>query len=839
MFGIVMGSEADGLRIWTYPILLAATLRIFFTIWNRQNARFSPIILFVAIGFLSIQPWASPRLPANHISRFVDGLQWRIVGVVANRPAVTERYTRIIVDAESLQRHSKTRAVVGKIRLTASNPTIALNRGDRIAFTSSIRSIRNFQNPGGFDYQRYMAFKGVWVSAYTKGFRLTCIETEKRGLLSSWVIDVRRAVNRLIEKSTTGDQQAILKALLVGDRSQITPSLRNDFHRTGTGHLLAISGLHVGIVAAAAFYFFVWLLSRFKVVLWTAWSRKGAALLSLFPVAAYATLAGMSPSTQRALIMVSIYLMTFVFEKEHDLYNTLAIAALLILAISPSAIWSISFQLSFMSVLSIIYGVSQIPRADEHPVVGKWFKTVRMWRRKMVVFAMVSVFATLGTLPIVMAHFNQVSLIGFAANCIFVPIIGFLIVPVGLLCVVLLPFCEPCAMAGIKLCDIVLMHSLGGLQWIAELPFAAVKTITPTAIESVCYYVLLWGLMQSILKKTKKPSLIKGSDSIPQAFSTKRPLLLRLNHFLANQWPIVLAMMAAVVLSADMTYWIYQRYLRTDMEVTILDVANGNAALLELPKGHCMLIDGGGFSDNTAFDMGARVVAPFLWRKKIKTIDTIVLSHPNSDHLNGLLYIAKHFNIKTVWSNNEVRNTAGYQQFRRIIDERKIKLTDYGAMPLKMQINGVHFEILYPPKDFLRKRADQPWRNTNNNSLVVKVTMGIHSILFPGDIMAMAEKELVYLHGEKLNSTVLIVPHHGSNSSSTDGFLEKVNARYAIVSSRFGNRYRFPHTAVLKRLRQHNCKIFRTDETGALIIGINDQEMSLMAPLTRMQVVER
>ena len=838
MSGIAVGTETECLSIWAYLILLITALRIFFLIWNRKKARFSPVLLFLAIGYLAIQPWAFPRLPTHHISRFIDGAHWNVVGVVASRPVSASRYTKFILEVESLQRHSQTLSAVGKLRLTASNPTIDLDKGDRITFSSSLRSIRNFQNPGGFDYKRHMAFKGVWVSAYTKGFRLARVERETDNPLMHWVAKARRAVALLVEKSATGEHQSVLKALLIGDRGQITPALRDIFHRTGTGHLLAISGLHVGIVAAAAFYLFSWVLSRFKIVLWSAWSRKGAALLSMIPATAYAILAGMSPSTQRALVMVSVYLMTFVFEKEHDLFNTLAIAALLILVISPPAFWSISFQLSFLSVLTIIYGVVHLTGADTVEVEGKWFKIVKVCRHKMLVFVMISVYATLGTLPIVMMHFNQVSLVGFITNVIFVPIIGFLVVPAGLLCVLLLPFSEAIALGGIEICGFVLKHALGILQWIANLPFAAVKTITPSAVESICYYALLWLVMHVTHKMVQKPLMSKKPTIENESSAHPKSRLFELPHISLTRLKVTMMVLVIAVLLIDIHYWLYQRHWRQDMVITILDVGNGNAALLELPEGQCVLIDGGGFSDNSAFDMGARVIAPFLWRKKIKTVDTLVLSHPNSDHLNGLLYIAEHFNVKTVWSNNENRNTAGYKQFKRIIQKKNITLVNFEEMPQRQQINGVYFDILYPPKDFLLKRAGQPWRNTNNNSLVVKVTMGVHSVLFPGDVMAVAENELVSRVGANLSSTVLIVPHHGSNSSSTNSFIKEVNARYAIISSRFGIRYKFPHPSVLERLRQHNCKIFRTDEVGAVIIHIDGRKMTLRVPLTRRQIVE-
>jgi competence protein ComEC len=246
-----------------------------------------------------------------------------------------------------------------------------------------------------------------------------------------------------------------------------------------------------------------------------------------------------------------------------------------------------------------------------------------------------------------------------------------------------------------------------------------------------------------------------------------------------------------------------------------------------LPGGHTVLIDGGGFSDNNTFDMGARVIAPFLWRKKIGKIDTLVLSHPNSDHLNGLIYIARHFNVKTIWTNNEARDTEGYRRLQNIIAQKQIERPNFQDMPRHQQINGVEFCFLYPPADFMARKADQKWRNANNNSLVVKVSFGRISFLFPGDIAAEAERELVGLAGKDLACDVLLVPHHGSRSSSSQPFLSKVQPDVAVISAGWKNRFRFPHAQVLKAYENIGCRLFRTDRNGAIMFKTDGNHLSV------------
>jgi competence protein ComEC len=279
------------------------------------------------------------------------------------------------------------------------------------------------------------------------------------------------------------------------------------------------------------------------------------------------------------------------------------------------------------------------------------------------------------------------------------------------------------------------------------------------------------------------------------------------------------AIVVILALAGDAGYWLYQRFWHDDLRVTYLDVGQGNAALLELPGGFTALIDGGGFSDNSVFDMGARVIAPFLWRKKIRTIDTLILSHPNSDHLNGLIFITRHFSVKTIWTNGESKTTLGYKRLHKIVAEKHLNLPDFKQMPRKQVLNGVEFLFLYPPADFLDKRkAGQKWRNANNNSLVIKVSFGRVSFLFPGDITAEAEKELVRLSGADLACNVLLVPHHGSRTSSSRIFLSEVKPDVAVISAGWKNRFRFPHATVLEAYQKRGCRILRTDRNGAIEI---------------------
>jgi competence protein ComEC len=560
-------------------------------------------------------------------------------------------------------------------------------------------------------------------------------------------------------------------------------------------------------------------------------------------------IAGFSPSTQRAVIMVTIFLLTFLFESEQDPLNTLSLAALLILVADPPSLFSISFQLSFSAVFAIIYGLSSVQnRPTQQKVLLKesWFLR---FSGKLISFFLVSFFAICGSLPLVTFYFNQISLVGLAANFFVVPLIGFVTVPLGLLALYLLPLSITLASWCIKVGTLILSFALEVVNFFADLPFAAVKTVTPSLLEIACFYAMggiLLNLRRFDPDPAKTPKTATGyavrstpinADQLPRAGKTGLLAALKIHFSMQSNdwWPGKLAKAAVLLvlltLALDVGYWLYQRFWHTDLRVTVIDVGHGSASLLELPGGYTILVDGGGFSDNSSFNVGERIIAPLLWRKKIRTVDTLILSHPESDHLNGLIYIARYFNVKNVWSNNESRNSVGYAKFMEVITRENIPLPVFEDMPRRHRIDGVQIDFLYPPPNFLKLTKNQKWRNTNNNSLVVKVSLKSISFLFPGDIMAEAEKELVHLAGHQLPSTVLVAPHHGSKTSSSKIFLNAVNPEVVVVSSGRSNQFKLPHHAILTRYENQGYKIWRTNANGAIRLSTDGQDLAIIGEL--------
>ncbi len=804
--GILLARYLPGRSLLMTAGAIASAGVMGYALYFKRHPMLSPLILYVCLGYLAFASCTSVASSSDHVIHYLGERYWRITGTVASDPLNEQRRERWVLNRLVLAAPSGNPPpfrVRGGIQVAHYGKPSGLTVGDRITLTGRLRPFTNFQNPGGFDYRRYMAFRDIWGHTYTTEYGMKVLEKNSVPFFQARLNAARENIADLIGRSSEGDTRSVLNALILGKGHEVPQGLRLAFNQAGVSHLLAISGLHIGIVASFAFLLFRFLLSFIPPVLWHAWSRKAAALLSIFPVIVYGLLAGMSPSTQRAVIMVIVFLLSLLLEREHDLMNTLAVAALAILIVNPVSIFSISFQLSFMAVVSIIYGMSGVQEKlkNRNPVV-KW----------LLGSILVSFFANLGTLPLVMYYFNYLSLAGVFANILLIPLIGLIVVPASLFSVlVLFPVSANAAVWGLQISGFVLYHSIELIHLIAGFPFSAFKTVTPSILEMACFYILLWGIL-NIRSRGQKAAPVE-----------KRGM----RRLLSKTWAarILMAVMI-LVFAADAFYWIERRLWHEDFRVTVLDVGQGNAALLEMPKGYCALIDGGGFPDNSVFDVGERVVAPYLWRNKIRTVDMLILTHPDADHLNGLIYILKHFHVKQVISSHQEAESIEYQSFKNLIRSKKISHPEFYALPRRMNINGVTLEILHPAPDFDPGRRT-PGRSFNDNSLIIKAGFNQHTLLFPGDVGKPGEMEAVANAGAALHSTILLAPHHGSKSSSTPDFLDAVDPEVVIISCGRENRFGFPAASVLKRYEDRRLTVFRTDEHGALRLVFSDGSVTI------------
>jgi competence protein ComEC len=279
-----------------------------------------------------------------------------------------------------------------------------------------------------------------------------------------------------------------------------------------------------------------------------------------------------------------------------------------------------------------------------------------------------------------------------------------------------------------------------------------------------------------------------------------------------------------------LAFWNLKDLFQKDLRLTFIDVGQGDSILIEFPKGKKMLIDGGGLHEDR-FDTGKNIIAPLLWKKKIRRIDTLVLTHPDPDHLKGLIFIASQFSIGQFWDNGYQTESGSYLQLKKILKEKQIMTFSLNEKASPQIIHGVEISILNPPKSNTTQRKVRNFLDLNNSSLVMKLGFRNVSVLLSGDIGKEAEERMLR-KGSLLRADILKIPHHGSSSSSSPPFLDRVKPTYAILSVGERNIGRLPHPEVLKRYQQLGSRIFRTDKHGAISV-ITDGDAVKLIPFVK------
>ncbi|MBI5683128.1 MAG: DNA internalization-related competence protein ComEC/Rec2 [Deltaproteobacteria bacterium] len=782
----VLISFVSGIVIATYyPIsediifsLLIAILLFAILLLLKRIGLYPAIYLaFFFLGSLLMFQEINPVLPPNHIKNIIGDKKEKlnIQGKLYRSPERFTDRTRLYVEAERLFKENDPVSINGKILLTVDSPDVNLRYGDRIRFISKTSKPRNFGNPGEYDYKWHFEREGIYAKGFMENERWIVPEGRETHFLWTGLENIRKALNDLIDK-TASNNKGIMKALLIGESGEIPKEIRAIFAKTGTSHILAMSGLHIGIVAFVVYSLFYKILIQSEKLTLKFNIRKLAAAASIPPVLFYGLIAGMPVSTQRAVIMVIVFILALIINREKDLFNTLALAAFVILIISPSAVYDISFQLSFASVAAIVYLMPKFKTSGSEPLPHSRY--IRL-RDKIITGLLVSIAASLGTSLIVAYHFHRVSITGIFANLIAVPLIGFIIVSMELAAGAVSLFSFMLAKFIMQTASIILSFSVWIIELFSRLPYSSIWVSAPTVFEFVLFYFLIISITE-----------IRRAGFVKYAV-------------------IVLT----IILIGDYGYWYYKVNYNKDLKVTFLSIGQGDSALVEFPKGTRMLVDGGGFRDSD-FDTGERLIAPFLWKSKIKTIDYIVMSHPQSDHFKGLKFIAENFNVKEFWWNGDNSLSPEFKELMQTIEKKNIKKRSIDMEV--MDINGVKIESLNPIKP-------EVISDKNNASLVMRLSFGKVGFLFTGDIEKEAEESLLK-EGKDIKADVLKVPHHGSQTSSTEGFIRDVSPQIAVISLGYANPFRFPHESVVERYQDMGIKIMRTDTVGAVTVETDGNE---------------
>jgi len=707
-----------------------------------------PVVL--AAGFL----WGLLRatlILSHGIAPELEGRDVVVEGTVATIPVARERGLRFEFDVLALTAGDRPQPSPGRIQLSWYGTQAALGVGERWRLKVRLKRPRGFMNPGGFDYEGWLFQQRIRASGYVRkdpgNLRLG---TQPQG----HPVDRLRGHLQVAITGVLGDSAnlGMVTALAVGERQGISVRQWGVLTRTGTNHLMAISGLHVGLVAGLVFFLVrrLWAWSGATVLYLPA--PKAAAAAALLAAVAYAALAGFAIPTQRALIMLGVAMGAVLLQRGTLPSHSLALALLAVLVFDPFAVMAPGFWLSFAAVAVILLGMSgrlsrrRKPHAAESPMSvnapGLWWK----WGR-------VQWLVAVGLLPLTLVLFQRASLISPVANLVAVPWMSLSVIPLTLLGTALLSLIPAAGAALLHAADALLALLWVYLEWLSAFPIALWAQHTPRGWATACAVL---GV-----------ALFLAPRGLP-------------GRWLAGLWLLPLFLARPPGPAAGEVWF------------TLLDVGQGLAAVVRTAN-HTLVYDTGPrFSER--FDTGRAVVVPFLRAAGVDRIDLLLVSHGDNDHIGG------------------VRSILDELPVERLISGVPDRLVGTGAQPCGAEQSwnwdGVKFRIIHPPPGRLYKG--------NDGSCVLRVDNAAAAVLLPGDIEKSAERLLLDTRPKDLAAQILVAPHHGSNTSSTWAFLQAVGPRYVLFPVGYRNRFGFPKRQVTARYRELGASMLDTAQHGAI-----------------------
>ena len=771
--GIFLGAHFQPHFLVVFSALLPLLLLLFMP-RHRKTVILSSLCLVVLFGGIFRFQSASDTGIQSY-----NGSTVQIKGTVADELETRDKVTHLRLRVDQIRAGSDWQEASGTVLLFVPRYP-AYNYGDGLLVSGKLETPPQFED---FDYRGYLEQQGIYSTMRYPQIAVTSHDHGSRLLAA--IYSLRNRLAQVLAQVLPEPQASLAQGVILGIRSNIPQWLNEAFVRTGTTHLLAISGVNLTIVAGILISLGLWL-----------WGRR--CYLYVWPALAtvwfYTLLTGMNPPVLRSAIMVSLFLIAELLGRQRSALTALCFAAAIMVTISPSVLWDAAFQLSFLAMAGLVLIV---------PTLQNWSrKTVKgMLDEKGTLVSVTNNIAdsfsvTLGAIifvgPLIAYYFGIISLVGPVATILAMPVLPAIIITgslTGLLGLVAFPVAQ----------------AVGWLAWLFLSYFLIVvrvfAAIPLSAIDSRVNVVWLWAyyaalaLVVSAVRHRNRVNAV-----MPQAVSYLRAGVQRLSA-LPMKWVIPpLVVMAVLTSVAAVTM------PDGDLHVSFLDVGQGDAILVQ--TGHQnILIDGGPSPQALGLALGQRM--PF-WDR---TIDLMVLTHPHADHLSGLVPVLQRYEVRQALYPDLKDKSPVYDEFWRLIREKNVKYTRAQAGQRVSLGRDVTIDVLHPAEPLLTGTNS----DTDNNSLVLRLSAGKVSFLLTADIQREADMELITRRAI-LTSTVLKVPHHGSHTSTSDELLAVVSPRLAVISVGRDNRFGHPSREVLDRLAQkiEAQNIYRTDEHSTI-----------------------
>jgi competence protein ComEC len=707
------------------------------------------------------------RVEADVLNPGWYGERVYVEGRIESEPARKGSRSEMVVHAERVLRATKSqevnrRLLVHVVKSARWMDADSLQVGDAIRFTGTLEPLPGARNPGEFDYGRYLSLNGVQGFITVRDSNAIALRQRSSGLTLSGIIGrAQKEIYGVFDRYHNTEEAAYLKGVVLGYRADLSAEVKESFMNTGTIHILAVSGSNVVVVALI----FASMVGFLRV------SRNLSTFLTLIGLLWYMVITGLSPSVIRATIMGIAILGGSLLGRKGDVYNSLGFAALVMLVWDPTYLFDVGFQLSFAAVISIVYFYPKLEPIIEL-IPGRFVKS-GLVKSGLQLF-LVSLAAQIGTMPFTAFYFGRVSIVAVVANLLVVPVSGINVL-LGFATVAFSIVSNWAAASYAALDDLLVTLLLRFVLWCSRAPFAYVETMSVGGTFTLFYYICVLGL-----------------------FNVTKPRI------------VVWSTLALLVSANSIVYYRLITPSAPPLTVTVIDVGQGDAILLELPSRRVVLVDAG--TKVLSNDSGERIIGPLLKRKGIESIDAIIVTHPHDDHIGGCKYLLENFNVGEL-----VLSYTGSasRPFREILAE-----TQTLGIPLHVARSGESLQFEPTTRIFVLHGVPRvPPRDLNDMSIVLKVVYGYSSLLLMGDASTRVEEELLDIDSQVLSSEVIKVAHHGATTSSSSEFLEAVEPTVALISVGRGNKFNHPSPVVLSRYDSAGIETRRTDLQGALVIS--------------------
>jgi competence protein ComEC len=736
---------------------------------------------------------------------------------------------RLEVETESVAADDGNQTVTSGVRLTVYEqrakpetdivPAVSFRYGDRIRFPAKISAPHNYRNPGAFDYRAYLAENEIVALASAKAQNVIVLPGFVGNRIEWWRSRIHRSIIDRVHALWPPAEAGLMDAMVIGEDAFINRSTRANFQRSGTYHVLVVSGMNVSILALVTF----WFLRQMRV------GDLFAAVLAVSLMAAYATLTALGSPVWRATLMLALYLGARLFYREKSMLNAIGAAALALLVVNPQLLFGASFQLTFLCVWLVAAVAIPILERTTQPFlrgarhinslsydlvlpakVVQFRLDLRMIAGRLQNFAgkqvplpalatstrvllgaaellLVSMVMQIGLALPMAYYFHRATVVGLPANMLVVPLME-LLMPAAVAATSLSYLSQTLAKIPVLIAGFALQGIAGTVRRLGGLQVADLRVATPGTVL-----------------------ILLSSLSIVLAM-----VLVRRRAWLAVAGVAALAASAAWISAVPPR----PQVLPAVMEMTLIDVGQGDSILLVSPTGRTLLVDAGGLPQwvHSDLDIGEDVVSPYLWSRSISHLDAIAITHSHADHMGGAAAILANFRPRELWLSDpsDLQMKTLLQQAEslgvRVVRHQAGDSFDFG---------GAEVRVLAPG-------ALDPLSRRNDESLVLKVSYGKTAALLEGDAEKKSEQQIAK---ESPEADLLKVGHHGSATSTTPLFLDHVHPRFAVISVGARNTYGHPRAEILARLGAAHIQTYRTDLNGAVTFYMDGKSVTPLLPL--------